>query len=111
MKTQKTSYSPPNPYSLGCLTRLQQLDWHLVVSCLHYSGEQHKTTPNDVHNRAWTLADGFGRRTLKEIHEELEWDWSHVRDSSEEATQKIAAYLRRSGFDLPEQEYRRALAG
>lgn len=107
--TETVVYCPPSPYSLGCLTRLQLLDWALVVRCLHWKGSLYDHVGHVVRDGAWLRADGFGPRTLDEL-DEIAWDWSHVRDSSREATQEIAAYLRRNGFDLPAKDYARALA-
>lgn len=73
-------------------------DWDLVVSCLSYQGEKRSLVPSGVANHAWTLADGFGKCSLYYIHGTLEWDWSHIRDSSAAAVAEMAAYLRQMGF-------------
>lgn len=106
--TTTTNYVPPSPYDLGCLTRLQYLDWSLVANCLHWNGSLHDHVGWQVRDGAWLLADGFGRLTLDELDEQS-WDWSHVRDSSETAIRAIAAYLRRNGLDLSAEDYANAL--
>jgi hypothetical protein len=74
-------------------------DWDLVVSCLSWNGANRKRVPNDVACKAWSLADGFGKCSIDEIANRLEWDWSHVRDSSSSAVKAMAACLRRAGFN------------
>jgi len=69
-------------------------DWDLVVSCLHYEGSLYRALPVPIVRQAWSLADGFGRVTIKYIEETLEWDWSHIRDSSPVAIKAMAACLR-----------------
>lgn len=49
-------------------------------------------------DRCWEFADGYGRMGMGELRRlGLTRDWSHVRDSSDEALARIAGYLRRSG--------------
>lgn len=49
--------------------------------------------PFDVKQRCFLEADGFGRvKSLREI-EEMEYDWSHVRDSSLEAFIRMNAII------------------
>ena len=46
-------------------------------------------------NTCWTLADGYGSHTFAQLREkELTRDWSHIRDSSSAALQRIWNYLR-----------------
>jgi hypothetical protein len=73
-------------------------DWDLIVQVLHWNGPLHDQTSPEIAWAAYCLADGFGKlegRVLRKIG----WDWSHVRDSSEEGLGRIAEYLRRK---LPE---------
>ena len=49
--------------------------------------------PFDVKQRVFMEADGFGRvKSLREI-EDMEYDWSHVRDSSLEAFIRMNAII------------------
>lgn len=97
MNTNTVSFRIPTPWECGCLTRLQQMNWDLVVRCLHYRGALYHTLDEYTRQRAWLLADGFGRVDLRTLCQDLCWDWSHVRDSSESAVEEMAAFLRRSG--------------
>jgi hypothetical protein len=45
-------------------------------------------------DRCWELADGYGRASLAELRaRELSRDWSHVRDATDDAIQRIWNYL------------------
>lgn len=59
-------------------------EWRLVVSYLHYTGENKGVLTSKELDAIWVLADGFGPQTLKFVRE-TEYDWSHIRDSSPEA--------------------------
>jgi hypothetical protein len=49
-------------------------------------------------DRCWELADGYGRCSLGDLRSRgLTRDWSHVRDSSDEALARIVGYLKRRG--------------
>lgn len=72
-----------------------QADWRLVVACLCYNGVLRGHMSNRATIKAWTMADGFGPGLKVEyIANNLEWDWSHIRDSSNATTRRIAAFLR-----------------
>ena len=74
-------------------------DWDLIVQVLHWDGPLHDQAPADIAWKAYTLADGFGRMSGRDLREKIGWDWSHVRDSTELAHREIATYLRKK---LPE---------
>lgn len=99
MTQRNTTFSVPSPYSLGCLTLAQQRDWDLVVRALHYQGGCYATLDEYTRRRAWEMADGFGHCSISTIVNDLCWDWSHVRDSSEGAVARMAAFLREAGFN------------
>ena len=80
----------------------EEEDWRLVVDCLHWSGNRYKSMPDGVAIQCWTLADGFGRCSLDHIANTLEWDWSHIRDSSTNAIAEIADYIRTQMPKFPE---------
>ena len=79
-------------------------DRPLVIACLHYEGEIEHLVSADLAWDAYCEADGFGyldAESLAEINEG--WDWSHVRDSSDEGIARVAQLLRgnlRSMFNL-----------
>jgi len=73
-------------------------DFDLVVDCTHYSGKT--KLPRDIENKLWAMADGFGECDIDYIANTLEWDWSHIRDSSSAAVVKMANFLREKGFTL-----------
>ena len=47
----------------------------------------------DTFVAAWLKADGFGPGMTREFGEDQCWDWSHVRDSSDEAMLDVAMEL------------------
>ena len=63
-----------------------------IHSCLHYSGENYAKLTDQQQVAARRLADGFGAGVTDP---DLLWDWSHVRDSSDEAIRLMAGYLAR----------------
>lgn len=75
-------------------------DRDLVVACLHYTGELYDRIPWPIAWATYCRGDGFGGLTSGELLEiNGGWDWSHVRDSSDDAIAEMAAHLRRA---LPE---------
>ena len=97
--TNTNTFNVPSPWEMGCLTLVQQMNWDLVVRCLHYSGGCYATLDEYTRRNAWLLADGFGKCDFQTISQDLCWDWSHVRDSSPKAVAEMAALLRRAGFE------------
>lgn len=69
-----------------------------VVSFLHHAGEnkEHMNTTIDSNTR-YLHADGFGDLQNGDYDmdtiRDLVWDWSHVRDSSDEAFIAMAKYI------------------
>jgi len=97
--TNTATFTVPSPYEMGCMTRVQQMNWDLVVRCLSGRGALYHTLDEYTRQQAWLMADGFGKVDLRTLCETLCWDWSHVRDSSEQAVAEMAAFLRRSGCE------------
>lgn len=60
-----------------------------VMAYLHYTGENHDRLSRSQWEGCWFLADGFGKQMDRKFAEEQCWDWSHIRDSSEEALERI----------------------
>lgn len=66
-----------------------------VVSYMHYSGESYGVLDEDEMWAVYCQGDGFGVRTPQELAEiNGGWDWSHIRDSSEEGYQRMADEIR-----------------
>lgn len=78
------------------MTDRQAANWGLVVKYLHYSAKTR--LPHHVEDAVWELADGFGPCSIRYIRESLQYDWSHIRDSSTEAVAEMAGYLRGAGY-------------
>jgi len=73
-------------------TKLQNLsDWELIVSFLHWEGSNSGKLPDAVEIFVRQNADGFGRdaEALGVL-----FDWSHVRDSSDESITRMAKIIR-----------------
>lgn len=57
-------------------------------------GERRKELTGQGHMDVVTRCDGFGRMTAQQLRElGIEWDWSHVRDSSDEAIEEAYQVL------------------
>jgi len=71
-------------------------DWDLVVACLSTSGDFRDAFSPREQGRIRELADGFGNVRSLPAHQrfDLVWDWSHVRDSSDEAVTKMAGVIK-----------------
>ena len=68
----------------------RRLKPNIVLIDGEYELDYSNVVPFDVKQRCFLEADGFGRvKSLREI-EDMEYDWSHVRDSS------LAAFIRMS---------------
>jgi len=72
-------------------------DFELLRATLYHSSPDARVLTMEEFRRAFLLCDGYGRLTWREIADlGLEWDWSHVRDSSPEAIAAAAASVRES---------------
>ena len=72
-------------------------DREVVVAFLHYKGMFRTVTSKVADKMARLLCDGFGQLSEKNLNpKDLYplYDWSHVRDSSDEGIAQCAAYLR-----------------
>jgi len=57
-------------------------------------GEHHEELTDQGHMDVVTRCDGFGRMSAEQLQElGIEWDWSHVRDSSDEAIEEAYQVL------------------
>ena len=83
-----------NHHGAETMTEKQQVTWNVVVSHLHYNGELQGLLRSQDHDALWALADGFGRMPINELRElHIDRDWSHIRDSSDEALDRIATKI------------------
>ncbi|MEE9471800.1 MAG: hypothetical protein V3W32_08760 [Gemmatimonadota bacterium] len=72
-------------------------DWDLLVACLSPTKSIVQLTVEDD-EAARVLCDGFGEMSAAMLWNlEATFDWSHVRDSSERAIRKAAAFIREPG--------------
>lgn len=71
-------------------------NWDLIVRYMHYKGDKRDVLPEDIMWKIYCAADGFGRLPPREL-EQINggWDWSHIRDSSEQAINLMSAIIRR----------------
>lgn len=69
-----------------------------VVSFLHWNGKNYGKLTHAQEIRVRALADGFGPGVDPETEPDMFWDWSHVRDSSEEAFVAMAQTLESQGY-------------
>jgi len=74
-------------------------NWHedftrnFVISFMHYNGSRTNFLSNKHYESCYLLADGFGSGLSLSFCKEQSFDWSHVRDSSDEAFKNMADYL------------------
>lgn len=70
-------------------------DWSLIVATLHHAGVARGLLNGTALTQVWTEGDGYGRMTAAQLKEfGLVCDWSHIRDSSDEAQIRVAAKIR-----------------
>ena len=67
--------------------------WKVLVQFLSHTGLYRYVLTDSAYIRVRMLADGFGTGISPTTKEHTFWDWSHVRDSSEEAVFKMASKL------------------
>ena len=60
----------------------------IVCAYLHWNGSCRELLSADEHMEVYVLADGFGPIGRKALS--MHYDWSHVRDSSDEAMRRMA---------------------
>lgn len=66
----------------------------VIASFTHYNGENASLINNAERYEIYCEADGFGRMShaqLRRINDG--WDWSHIRDSSDEGEQRMLQKL------------------
>lgn len=72
----------------------------VIVKYLYHSSPDAEKLSREVHNHLFSLGDGYGQMGLEWlIRNNLTWDWSHIRDSSDEALERIYKELVKLGLD------------
>lgn len=62
----------------------------LIYDYLYHGSSLSSKLTAKEHNFLFSLGDGYGKMTINQlITKGLTWDWSHIRDSSEVATDQI----------------------
>lgn len=69
-------------------------DRKLVISHMKYDGKHTDALPSKYGDRIYRMADGFGAAPPPYP------DWSHIRDSSNEAMKRMANEIRRMREEL-----------
>jgi len=65
-----------------------------VVDHLYFHGSLRLLLTNKQQWQAYCLADGLGKCSEAELKEiNGGWDWSHIRDSSDEALREMAEFI------------------
>jgi hypothetical protein len=87
-------FACPNCYKSECVCYERERsreNWDLIRSCLGIQEclRSRLTWPEQTQVR--TLGDGFG--TLTADSDQI-WDWSHIRDSTDEAKERMANLIR-----------------
>lgn len=68
----------------------EMTDHEIVVAFLHHNGHLNAVLSAQQQQDIRLLADGFGQTS----NLDLVWDWSHVRDSSDEGFARMATAIR-----------------
>jgi hypothetical protein len=63
----------------------------IVCDYLYHGGSCRELLSTDEHMEVYVLADGFGKIGREALS--MHYDWSHVRDSSDEAMLAMAAKI------------------
>ncbi len=70
-------------------------DWELCEMYLHHGGSRSTCLNLDDHLDVFSRGDGYGKMTGEKLLEQgLDWDWSHIRDSSDDAITEMAYRIR-----------------
>jgi hypothetical protein len=70
----------------AALRGLTDAEWASIIDRLHYSGTR---TSERSFGELYAMCDGFGALGWG-VWAEVGYDWSHVRDSSNEALRRVA---------------------
>ena len=65
-------------------------EFKLIHEALHFRSEKAFKISKQDHLELMAECDGYGKMSqLDLIEKQLTWDWSHVRDSSDEALDRV----------------------
>ena len=68
--------------------------FNLIRSYLHHSSKLCHQLTESEHDFLFSLGDGYGQMSVEALQSyHLTWDWSHIRDSSDAALEKISQEL------------------
>ena len=65
----------------------------MVMDYMHFNGKHRDELSGDDWVEVYLLGDGFGPLDFGAADLMVEWDWSHVRDSSVEAIRNMYEHL------------------
>jgi len=66
-----------------------------IYNYLYHSGPYQDRLSPAEHNHLFSLGDGYGKMTVQQLQANgLTYDFSHIRDSSDEALERIYKELR-----------------
>lgn len=72
-----------------------KLDFALLHATLYYGSRAAQVLSSAEHDEVFAMLDGYGRMSLQQLRQlGLTWDWSHVRDATDEAIEAAAARVR-----------------
>jgi hypothetical protein len=95
---EEPELDPGDPASYGFTGELAD-HRKVVMDFMHYNGSRHNELTDREWRRLYLMADGFGPGITEEFAQnQLEWDGSHVRDSSVEAIEDIYKALKARGY-------------
>lgn len=72
---------------------MKNKNWKMVVDFMHYAGANRQKLSKEEFYKVYSLADGFGNYG-ENVLLIVGYDWSHVRDSSDAAINRMATALK-----------------
>jgi hypothetical protein len=66
----------------------------VVMAAMHRMGDLRGALSDGHWSAFYCLCDGFGEVNFVDAAIRLQWDWSHVRDSSDDALAEVASKVR-----------------
>lgn len=70
--------------------------WNSICAYMHHGGENFGDLTSSQIWEVYCLGDGFGKMTPNQLlYINDGWDWSHIRDSSDEATIAMAMLIKK----------------
>ena len=102
MNSQKVTFPVRSiPLTISAQAATEILDgeaWGIVCRFLNAKGSYYQLMNDEEHKVVRLLADGFGDLRGSDLPQktinEMLWDWSHVRDSSDEGIARMVAAIR-----------------